>query len=91
MAVVAHVVEKTVTGVESNVIDGIRMCIVAIDNAVDTTDALVRARAVTVLNAHGFKLPAGYFDANALASTYDTAGDFDVWGHRGEKLAGVKA
>lgn len=80
MAVVAHLVERTESEGDNNIRDGIAACIVAIDNAVDTTDALVKARAVTVLNAAGFNLPTGYFTANrSVAGTFDAAGDVVVW------------
>lgn len=78
MAIVAHVVEKTVDPGDQ-VINGICFVVIAIDNAVDTTDALVRARAATVINAAlGTTLPSTYFDTNRLASVYDAAGDISV-------------
>lgn len=78
MAVVAHYIYKTVDPGDP-VIDGVAAVILAIDNAVDTSDALVKARAVTVLNAKlGNKFPSGYFTDNRLASTYDAAGDVSI-------------
>lgn len=78
MAVVAHVVWKDVDPGDSQY-DGVVGVVLAIDDAVDTTDALVRARAVTVLNAAGFSLPTGYFDNNRLATVYDAADDVTVF------------
>jgi hypothetical protein len=75
MAVVAHLVERVFTA-DNNVRNGIRNVIIAIDAAVDTTDALVRARARTVLVADGHDLPVGYFNANrAIATVFDTTGE----------------
>lgn len=86
MAIVAHLVEKTVGDGENDLRDNIQGTIVAIDDAVDTTDALIQARAVTVLNAAGFDLPDGYFDTNrSVAGTFDAAGDFAVFS--GPKVA----
>lgn len=80
MAIVAHLVERTASAGDNGIRNGIVMAIVAINDAVDTTGALIRARAVTVLNAQGQDLPAGYFDANrAIAATFDAAGDHAVF------------
>lgn len=78
MAIVAHVVWKTVDPGDSQY-DGVVGCVLAIDDAVDTTAALIQARAVTVLNANGFSLPTGYFDSNRLATVYDAADDVTVF------------
>lgn len=80
MAVVAHRVYKDVDPGDI-VVDGVTEVILAIDNAVDTSDALIRARAVTVLNAAlgSGKFPTGYFTGNeGVAATYDAAGDVCV-------------
>jgi len=80
MAIVAHLVERSITAGDNGTRDGIVMAIVAINDAVDTTGALIQARAVTVLNAQGHDLPAGYFDTNrAIAATFDAAGDLAVF------------
>lgn len=81
MAIVAHLVTRVKQG-DNTKRDGITAMIVAIDNAVDTTNALVQARAVTVANAAGWALPAGYFDTNILLSTYDAAGDCSIFTDR---------
>lgn len=78
MAVVAHVVEKTVKP-GHNLVNGVVAMVLAIDNAVDTTDALVKARGVTVARAKGHPVPDGYFDTNRLVSTYDAAGDATIF------------
>lgn len=88
MAVVAHYVERTPSAGDNNVINGIKGVILAIDNAVDTTAALIRARAVTVLNAQGLNLPTGYFNANRLISTsFASAGKCVV--NAGDKIIDV--
>lgn len=85
MAIVAHLVERTPSAGDNGVRNGIMAAIVAIDDTVDTTGAAIQARAVTVLNAAGIALPAGYFDTNrSVAGTFDAAGDHAVFG--GDKL-----
>jgi hypothetical protein len=76
MAIVAHLVERTLSAGDNDVRDGIAAVIVAINDAVDTTGALIQARAVTVLNAQGKDLPVGYFDVNrSIVATFDAADD----------------
>jgi len=76
MAVVAHLVERTASAGDNDIRNGISSVIVAIDDAVDTTDALIQARAVTVLTAAGLDIPEGYFNTNrSVAGTFDAAGD----------------
>ena len=80
MAVVAHLVEKDIDSGDM-VIDGVAAVVIGVDTAVDTTDALIQARAVTVLNAllGSGKFPTGYFTSNrGVAATYVTAGDVTV-------------
>lgn len=90
MAIVAHLVERTQNDGDNDLRDGIAAVIVAIDDAVDTTAALIQARAVTVLTAQGYNLPPGYFDTNrGIAATFDAAGDMFLVG--GAKLAEVVA
>lgn len=79
MAVVAHLVERPFSEGDNDLRDGIRAMIVAIDDAVDTTAALIQARGVTVAVAQGIDLPVGYFSANTLISTFDAAGDHAVF------------
>lgn len=83
MAIVAHLVEKDIDPGDQ-VIDGIAAVVVAIDDAVDTTDALVRARASTVINAAlGTNLPSDYFTSNrGVAATFDAADDVTVFNGR---------
>ena len=81
MATVVHLVEKktTVGGGADNVRNRVKSMIVAVDNLVDTTDALVQARAQIVAAANGQDIPVGYFDTNrALAATWDAVGDFTI-------------
>lgn len=82
MAIVAHLVTRSVAG-GREVVNDVAAVVIAIDDAVDTTAALIRARAVTVLGAAGVALPAGYFDANvAIATTFATAGEVAAFGPR---------
>lgn len=87
MAVVVHYVERTQDASDFT-INGIRGVILAIEDTVDTTAALIRARAVTVLNAQGQSLPTGYFNANRLITTaFNAAGKCLV--HEGVKIIDV--
>lgn len=81
MAIDVHLVERA-TADGQTVRNGVRMVLVAVDDAVDTTDALVRTRAETLMNANGYDLPPGYFDANREigvgTGVWDAVGDFSV-------------
>ena len=80
MPIVAHLVERTHAAHDDGSRDGIRAVIVAIDDAVDTTGALIQARAVTVANARGHDIPVGYFDANRnIAVVFDAADDVAIF------------
>lgn len=86
MAIVAHLVEKTKADGQNDVRDGIRAVIVAINDGVDTTNALIQARAVTVCQAAGLNIPSGYFDTNrSVEATFDAASDNAIF--KAEKLA----
>lgn len=88
MAVVAHYIERTPSAGDNSVINGIRGVILSIDDAVDTTAALVRARAVTVLNAQGLDIPPGYFNANRrINAGFATAGKCIV--NAGDKIIDI--
>ena len=78
MAIVAHVVWKDIDPGDSQS-DTVVGMVVAINDAVDTTDALVRTRGETVANANGFVLPVGYFNNNRLATVYDAADDVTIF------------
>ena len=83
MAIVVHLVERTASRGDNNLRDGIRMVLLAIEDTVDTTPALIQARAVTVLRARGADLPPGYFNANRLVTTtFNVAGEHAVWNGR---------
>ncbi len=83
MAIVVHLIERTASQGDNNLRDGIRMVLLAIDDAVDTTAAAIQARGVTVLKARGVDLPQGYFNANRLvSSTFNVAGEHAVWNGR---------
>ena len=79
MAIVAHLVEHPVDDGDNRIVNGIHAMIVAIDDAVDTTAALIQARGVTVAVAQGHALPAGYFTSNTALSTFDAAGDHAIF------------
>lgn len=79
MAVVAYLLTRSNRG-GNQTVDGIQSMILAIDDAVDTTQAAIRARGVTVANANNIALTPGYFDVSTAISTFDAAGDRAVFG-----------
>lgn len=79
MAVVGYLVSRSDRGGDQK-IDSIQAMIVAIDDTVDTSSALIKARGVTVANAAGHDLPDGYFDTATALSTFDAAGDNAIFG-----------
>lgn len=81
MAIVAHLVEKTVDPGDQ-VIDGIAAVLIAIDDAVETTDLLVRQAAVDEVNVQlgANKLPDLYFTTNRLVTgTWDANDDITIF------------
>lgn len=90
MAIVAHLVERVVDPGDF-VIDGIEAVVIAIDDTVETTAALIRQAAVDQVNAvlGSGKLPSGYFTTNrAVATTWDADNDITILGKRlGELVA----
>lgn len=88
MPIVAHYVERLPSAGDNRVRNGIKFCIIAIDDAVDTTPALIQSRAITILTAQGIALSANYFNANRLITTaFATAGKCVV--NAGEKIIDV--
>lgn len=79
MAIVAHLVERAQSEGDNDIRNGITAVLLAINDAVDTTAALIQARAVTVCVANGIDLPVGYFDTNRLATVWDAADDISVF------------
>lgn len=80
MAIAAHLVEMNGDSGDK-VIDGIEAVIIAIDDTVETTAALIQQAAVDKVNAElgAAKLPDGYFDTNRLvSSTFSTDDDIVV-------------
>ena len=75
MAIVAHLVERVPSDGENDVRNGIHAMIVVVEDTIDNTPALVQARGVTIAQAQGQDLPAGYFTSNTLLSTFDAVGD----------------
>lgn len=81
MAIVAHLVERTVDPGDF-VLDGIEAVIIAIDDAVETSGALIQAAAVDQVNVRlgATKLPAGYFDTNrAIAAIWNADNDITIF------------
>jgi hypothetical protein len=83
MAIVATLVWKQLDTGHSQT-DTVVAVVIAINDAVDTTDALIRAKARTICNAAladdgaGLELPVGYFDHNQLMTVYDAEDDITV-------------
>jgi hypothetical protein len=57
-------------------VDGITAMIAVVDHAIDTTDALKKARAVTLANTAGRAVPVGYFDTLKLLNAAPVASEF---------------
>ena len=79
MAVVAYLASRSSRGA-NQLINNVESMLLAIDDAVDTTPALIRARAVTVARAQGNDLPTGYFDTLTALSAFATAGEYVILG-----------
>ena len=80
MAIVAHLVERTVDPGDF-VIGGIEAVVIAIDDTVETTAALIQAAAVDQVNVvmGAGKLPAGYFDTNrSVVGVWDADDDITI-------------
>lgn len=80
MAIVPHLVEKAGDPGDT-IIDGIEAVIIAIDDTVETTAALIQQAAVDKVNAElgSNKLPDGYFTNNrSIAGTFDADDDIVV-------------
>lgn len=77
MAVVSYLVSRSDRAGDT-VLNNLHGMLLAIDNAVDTSDALILARAVTVANAQGHPLPAGYFDTLQPFTGFDVAGEYVI-------------
>lgn len=89
MAVVIHFVERVPSAGDNGIRNGVKGVILAIENTVDNTPALIQARAVTVLNAQGMDLPSGYFNANRIinATNFPSAGKCVVFA--GDKIMDI--
>ena len=87
MAIVAHLVQRTVDPGDGT-LDGIENVIIAIDDTVETTAALIQAAAVDQVNVvmGAGKLPTGYFDTNRAVATVWNA-DNDITIFTGKSLA----
>ncbi len=79
MAVVGNLLTKTESGGQNEIINDIRAMLFATDTAVQTTDALVIAEAISTLVADGIPLPDDYFDTVVLLSVYDAEADYTVF------------
>jgi len=79
MAVAAYQLFHTARAGDT-LVNGITSMNLAIDDAVDTTTALIKARGVTVARAAGHPVYDGYFDGTPLALTaYATAGEYTLF------------
>lgn len=80
MAIAVHLVERASFDKQNEIHDAVQAVLLAIDDAVDTTSALIKTRAETVMNANGYQLPVGYFDTERLVGIgtgpWDAADDF---------------
>lgn len=87
MAIVAHLVEKLVDPGDQ-VIDGIAAVLIAINDGVETTSALIQQAAVDEVNVQlgTNKLPDGYFTTNRLV-TGTWAADDDITIFDGKQIA----
>jgi hypothetical protein len=76
MAIVAHLVTKTVQPGDS-LVNGVTAALIAIDDAVETTDALILQAAVDQYNVivGAGVMPSPYFDLTRLVSTEWNADD----------------
>lgn len=79
MAVVSYLIQRTPRA-GNQLVNDLHSMLLAIDNAVDTSNPLILARAVTVAKAQGHNLPAGYFDSAVALSSFDTAGEYVLMG-----------
>lgn len=87
MALVNHMVERLFDDGDNDLRDGIRAMLLNIDDAVDTTSALIQARAVTVANTNGHNLPVGYFTSNRLVTgEWNAADDFSMFTSKVDEL-----
>lgn len=79
MAIAVYVLTRSTTG-GSQFINGVEGMVLAIDDAVDTTAALIKARGVTVANANGQALPPNYFDTATNVTAFNTAAECMIFG-----------
>ena len=90
MAIAVHLVQRTVDPGDGT-FDGIENVIIAIDDAVETSGALIQAAAVDQVNVvmGAGKVPVGYFDTNRLLGigTGPWDADNDITIFTGKSLA----
>jgi len=88
MAVVAHLVTKTVQPGDS-LVNGVTAILIAIDDAVETTSALILQAAVDQYNAvvGAGVMPDLYFDVNrSVVATWNADDDMSVFQGSAEEL-----
>jgi len=67
--------------------DGIKGIVLAVDDAVDTDEAAVRARAsIVVNNDYSLNLGPEYFDTVRIMTTYDAASDYSIVNRYGNQV-----
>ena len=79
MAIDIYVAYRTPKAGDTKV-NGVQGMVVAIDNLVDTTVALVKARCVTIARAQGHNVFDGYFDTLVLTTLFNVASECFVFG-----------
>ena len=86
MAAVIYLVRRISPTADNNRRDSVEAVLITVDNAVQTSDDLIRQYTRDALNAAGFNLPEGYFhstnliaDAVLLGQSYDTPGNYLVF------------
>lgn len=88
MAIVAHMVQKTVQPGDS-LVNGVSAILIAIDDGVETTGALIQQAAVDQYNAvvGAGVMPDLYFDTNrSVVAEWNADDDFTVFGLTKEEL-----
>lgn len=88
MAIVAHMVQKTVQPGDS-LVNGVSAILIAIDDGVETTGVLIQQAAVDQYNAvvGAGVMPDLYFDTNrSVVAEWNADDDFTVFGLTKEEL-----
>lgn len=79
MAIASYLIQRTPRA-GNQTINGLNAMLLAIDDAVDTSTPLILARAATVAQAQGHKIPANYFDSATALTAFNAAGEYVLLG-----------